>query len=121
MNVLIVEDNSLMRAMMRETVSEFADVITECGDGAEACSLYKKYRPDWVLMDWQMPKMDGITATREIIGEFPKANICLVTAFDNEAIRAEARQAGASRFVLKDNLFELEAILHRRFEEKNEI
>lgn len=112
MNILIVEDNSLMRAMIRETVSEYAEIVAECGDGGEAFSLYSKYRPDWVLMDWEMPKIDGITATREIIREFPDANICLVTAFYDESIRTEAIAAGANGFVLKDNLFELETILH---------
>lgn len=101
-----------MRAIIRETVSEFADVVAECGDGSEAFSFFKKHRPDWVLMDWEMPKMNGITATRAIISEFPTANICLVTAFDDKALRNEALAAGACRFVLKDNLFELESILH---------
>ena len=105
-----------MRAIIRETVSEFADVITECNDGNEAFSFFKKYRPDWVLMDWEMPKMNGITATREIINEFPEANICLVTAFDDAALRAQALAAGVSGFVLKDNLFELEAILVNELE-----
>lgn len=111
MNILIVEDNSLMRAVIRETISEFADVITECGDGAEAFSLYAEHRPDWVLMDWEMPKINGITAIREIISEFPNANICMVTAFDHIEIRAKAFSAGAKGFVTKNRLFELEAIL----------
>jgi two-component system chemotaxis response regulator CheY len=110
MNILIVEDNDLMRAIIRETVSEFADVVAECGDGSEAFSFFKKHRPDWVLMDWEMPQINGITAIRQIIGEFPEANICLVTAFDDEEIRREALSAGASGFVLKDNLFELEDV-----------
>jgi two-component system response regulator DegU len=116
MNILIVEDNDLMRAIIRETVSEFADVVAECGDGSEAFSFFKKHRPDWVLMDWEMPKMNGITATREIISEFPTAKICLVTSFDDNALRTEALAAGAVRFVLKDNLFELEELLELRLQ-----
>jgi two-component system, chemotaxis family, chemotaxis protein CheY len=65
-------------------------------------------------MDWEMPRMNGITAIREIIAEFPNANICMVTAFDDEDIRTDAFAAGASGFVLKDNLFELEMIVKSR-------
>ncbi len=61
-------------------------------------------------MDWEMPEMNGIKAIREIIAAFPTANVCMVTAFDDAEIRAEALAAGAGGFVLKDNLFELEAM-----------
>jgi CheY-like chemotaxis protein len=112
MKILIVDDNEQVRELLRDYLPASADEIYECVDGSEAVSFFKKHRPDWVLMDWEMPKMNGITAIHEIIGEFPEANICLVTAFDNEEIRHEAFSAGASGFVLKDNLFDLEAILH---------
>ena len=55
--------------------------------------------------------MDGITAIRQIVAEFPKAQICMVTAFDEEELRSEAFAAGASGFVAKSNLFELETML----------
>lgn len=98
--------------LLRDYLPESFDEIFECEDGSRAFSFYKKYRPDWVLMDWEMPKVNGITAIREIIAEFPRANICMVTAFDDTEIREEAIAAGATGFVLKDNLFELEAILN---------
>jgi len=82
-------------------------------DGNEALSLFKQHRPDWVLMDWEMPKQDGLTAIRAIIAEFPKANICMVTAFNEAELRDEAFAAGAIGFVAKSNLFELETILAR--------
>lgn len=112
MKVLIVDDNKQVRELLRDYLPNSFDEIFECEDGGEAVSLFKKHQPDWVLMDWEMPKMNGITATREIIGEFPEANICMVTAFDDEEIRREAFSAGVNGFVLKDNLFELESILH---------
>jgi CheY-like chemotaxis protein len=111
MKVLIVDDNENVRLLLRDYLPTSVDEIYECVDGGEAIALYQKHRPDWVLMDWDMPNVNGITATRQIIAEFPQAHICLVTAFDDEAIRAEALSAGATGFVLKDNLFELEAIL----------
>ncbi len=108
MKVLIVDDNEKVREVVRDYLPASADEIYECADGSEALAFYQRHQPDWVLMDWEMPHKDGITAIREIIGAFPDANICMVTAFDDEDIRAEAFQAGASGFVLKDNLFELE-------------
>lgn len=117
MKVLIVDDNKQVRTLLREYLPTSVDEIFECSDGGEAFSFFKKHQPDWVLMDWEMPKMNGITAIREIIAEFPEANICMVTAFDDEEIRSEAFAAGASGFVLKDNLFELEDVFVKGFEQ----
>lgn len=116
MKVLIVDDNEKVRLLLRDYLPAAADEVYECADGKEAFSFFKKHRPDWVLMDWEMPQMNGITATRKIIGAFPDAHICMVTAFKDEDIRAEALSAGAKGFVVKDNLFELENILEPKFE-----
>lgn len=111
MKVLIVEDNPRMRRMLTEFVGHKFTEICECYDGDQALASYAEHHPDWVLMDWQMPKMDGITATREIIAEFPTAKICLVTSYDDAFLKSEALEAGAKGFVLKRNLAELELIL----------
>lgn len=116
MKILIVDDNKQVRMLLRDYLPASVDEIFECADGSQAVLSFRKNQPDWVLMDWEMPQMNGITAIREIIAEFPKANICMVTAFDDEAIRTEALSAGASGFVVKDNLFELEAILVNKLE-----
>ena len=116
MKVLIVDDNEKVREVVRDYLPAEVDEIFECADGSEALAFYRQHLPDWVLMDWEMPKTDGITAIREIIREFPEAHICMVTAFDDEDIRSEAFRAGASGFVLKDNLFELEDIFAKGFE-----
>jgi two-component system chemotaxis response regulator CheY len=111
MKVLIVEDNPNMQRMLTEFVGDRFEQIYQCNDGGEAFSFYEKYLPDWVLMDWKMPNKDGITATREIIAEYPAANICLVTSFADELLKTEAFDAGAKGFVLKRNLAELKAVL----------
>jgi len=110
MKILIVEDNAQMRRMLAEVVGHKFERIYECADGDQAFLLYRQHLPDWVLMDWQMPHKDGITATREIIAEYPTANICLVTSYHNDFLKSEALEAGASGFVLKHNLFELETV-----------
>ncbi len=111
MKALIVEDNAKMRRMMADFIGHKFEKIYECTDGSQALSLYEKHLPDWVLMDWQMAETDGISATRRIIAEFPRAQICMVTTFDSEELRQEAFAAGACGFVLKRNLFELENVL----------
>ena len=116
MKILIVDDNPKVREVVRDYLPDAFDEIYECGNGNQAFALYKKHLPDWVLMDWEMPEMNGITAIREIIAEFPTANICMVTAFDEAEIRAEAFAAGACGFVLKDNLYELETMLELRLQ-----
>lgn len=109
--VLIVDDNAKVRTLVRDHLPSTVGEVYECADGAEALAAYRTHLPEWVLMDWRMPKMDGITAMREIRSIYPDARICIVTAFDGDDIRAEACGAGASGFVLKDDLYKLESIL----------
>jgi CheY-like chemotaxis protein len=113
MKVLIVDDNQNVRELLRNYLPKSVDTILECEDGTAAFELYDKHHPDWVLMDWEMPKVDGIIATRRIIAKFPKAHICMVTAFDDDDLKQESLKAGAKEFVPKDNLNELRMILSR--------
>ena len=111
MKVLIVDDSSPMRQMMRQFLPADAGEIRECDDGIDALACYEQFLPDWVLMDWQMKQMNGLEATRQIIGKFPEAKILLVTQYDDIELREAAAKAGASGFVLKENLAELRRIL----------
>jgi two-component system, NarL family, response regulator DegU len=111
MNIVIVEDNPLMRQILRETVSAFANVIGECSDGVDALAAYQRGLPDWLLMDWEMPIRDGIAATTEVLAAFPNAQICMVSAYPDAALRQRALAAGARAFVCKDQLDALEGVL----------
>lgn len=111
MNILIVEDNPLMRAMIREMVGEYADIITECEDGDEAFAAYQTDLPHWVLMDIQMPRLDGFAASRQIKARYPNAQICMVTDYGDARTRRVAAEVGATAFVLKENLEELRSVL----------
>lgn len=104
---LIVEDNQAMRLLIRSIVRKVSDDIVECGDGSEALAAYIAHRPDWVLMDVEMPGMDGLRATRAIIAQFPDARIIIVTQHADAGTRDAAKAAGATGFVGKDNLAEL--------------
>lgn len=107
MKLLIVEDNAPMRALTRRMVGDLADHISECSDGDEALAAYAAERPDWVLMDIEMKRMNGIAATRQLLAAFPEARVVIVTNYADEPLRAAAKAAGACGYVLKENLIEV--------------
>lgn len=111
MNLLIAEDNSSMRLLLRSMVADVAESVWECVDGEEACASYAEHRPDWVLMDVNMPNVDGLEATRRIVERFPGANVMIVTEYDDDALRERALELGARDYVLKDDLSDLCRIL----------
>lgn len=111
MNLLIVEDNEEVRQLIRELLSDLADTIHECSDGAEALTVYARYHPDWVLMDIEMKEVDGLTATRQIKAAFPDARIVIVTQYNDPKLREAVREAGACEYVLKDDLVSLYGLL----------
>jgi len=111
MKILIVDDNAEMRRLLRVLLKEEAEQIHECADGAEAYAAYESHFPDWVLMDIRMQKVDGITATRQITSVWPTARVMMVTDYDDAKLREEARLAGATEYVTKENLFEIKRVL----------
>ena len=111
MKFLIVEDNAEMRRLIVKIVARKHDVIFECADGAEALPAYRSFLPDWVVMDLQMPVLDGICATGEIIRNFPDAKIVIVTDYGSAELRRRAAAAGASCYIVKENLIELRRLL----------
>lgn len=104
--VLVVDDEALVRAGFRVLVETAPDlrVVGEAANGEEAVRLVRKEDPDVVLLDVRMPIMDGLEATRRIVGSEPalKARVLIVTTFDRDEYVFQALRAGASGFVLKD-------------------
>jgi two-component system response regulator DegU len=111
MTILIVEDNPTIRRLIRRAISDVADNIFECEDGADALAAYTEHRPDAVLMDVRMPRMDGLAATRQILSHHPAARIVIVTDYNDDGLRNAAREAGACAYALKNNLTELDVVL----------
>jgi two-component system chemotaxis response regulator CheY len=100
--VLICDDALFMRTMLAEIMEQAGfEVIGQAATGAEAVRLYRELKPDLVTMDIIMPDMGGIDAVREIMREFPDANIVMCSAMGQQALVIEAIQAGARDFVVK--------------------
>ncbi len=104
MTFLIVEDNSKMRSFIASLIKHEADKIIECDDGDCALELYAKFKPDWVLMDIRMKKVNGIKATRSIKKSYPDAKIMMITTHDTPEYRKASLDAGAKEFVSKNNM-----------------
>lgn len=107
MNLLIVDDCAKMRKMTRELVALWFDEIIECSSGEEAIDVYKKYQTDFVFMDIKMKGANGITATEEIMNDFPMAKIIIVTNYDDNNLREAAQKAGAREYFLKEEIFKI--------------
>jgi DNA-binding NarL/FixJ family response regulator len=102
--VLVADDQNLMRAGFRMILEAQPDieVVGEAIDGADAVRRFEELAPDVVVMDVRMPTMDGIEATRRLVGRAPSARVLILTTFDLDEYVYQALRAGASGFLLKD-------------------
>ncbi len=100
----VADDHDLVRDGFQRMLSREPDltVVGEAENGLEAVELCRKLRPDLVLMDVRMPKMDGLEATRRIKEELPTTSVLVVTTYDNPDYLFGAIEAGAAGYVLKD-------------------
>jgi DNA-binding NarL/FixJ family response regulator len=102
--LLLADDHPVVRDGLRGMLASEADfeVVAEAASGAEAVRLTERERPDVVLMDLQMPEMDGATATAEIAARFPATRVLVLTTYDADADILRAVEAGATGYLLKD-------------------
>ena len=101
--LLLVDDHALMRMAIKSVLGRDAslEVVGEAEDGQEAIASCRELRPDLILMDVSMPKMDGIGATREIKAQFPKTSVLILTAHADHRLLMDAVKAGAAGYILK--------------------
>ncbi|QSR29985.1 DNA-binding response regulator [Nocardioides sp. S5] len=103
LRVLLVDDHAMVRSgfAMVLSVEDDIEVVGEAADGLQALDQARTMRPDVVLMDVQMPRMDGIEATRHLVAE-DLGHVVIVTTFDRDDYLFDALDAGASGFLLKN-------------------
>ena len=98
---MVVDDAAFMRMRCSKLLTENNYEVIEAEDGLEAIEKYEKFRPDAVLMDITMPKLDGLGALKEIKRLDSNAKIAMVTAMGQQTIVIEALKVGAKDFVVK--------------------
>lgn len=113
MKIMIVEDNARLRRLIRHALRGTTESIVESVDGADAVEAYEEHRPDLVLMDIRMPRLDGLTAARQLTKRFPGAKVLMLTDYDEDELRAAAVDAGACGYALKLDLGELQSTVER--------
>ena len=103
--VLITDDHLVVREglhLILETADDI-EVVGEAVDGAECLQLTPELNPDLILMDLQMPRMDGITAIEHLRKDFPEIAIVILTTYNEDDLMLRALQAGARGYLLKDS------------------
>jgi DNA-binding NarL/FixJ family response regulator len=104
--VLVADDHPIVRAGLATVVSQQLELelVGEAADGAEAVTIVRERRPDVVLMDLRMPRMDGVTAIRAIRAEFPDVRVLALTTYEGDVDIHRALEAGARGYLTKDML-----------------
>lgn len=102
--ILLVEDHVVVRESIRQFLEreEKLEVVGEAGDGEEAVQMASQLKPDVIIMDISMPKLNGIEATKRIKALQPSATILILTAYDYEQYIFPLLEAGAAGYLLKD-------------------
>ena len=102
--ILAADDHPLIRAGLAAVLpaENGFQIVAEAANGEEAIEAYARVHPDIVLMDLQMPVMDGLTATRAILADDPNARIIVLTTYDGDEDIHRALAAGARGYLLKD-------------------
>jgi DNA-binding NarL/FixJ family response regulator len=112
--VLAVDDHALLRKGIAAVINAEPDMklVAEASNGEEAVDRFRTHRPDVVLMDLQMPGLNGIEATIRILSEFPDARIVVLTTYQGDAQVLRALRAGARAYILKGHDRELLETIH---------
>jgi DNA-binding NarL/FixJ family response regulator len=105
--IVLAEDHTILREGVRSLLSSAPDleIVGEAGDGREAIQYVEEQKPDLILMDLSMPRMNGMEAVREIKRRFSDTKILVLTVHKTEEYILAALQAGANGYLLKDSTY----------------
>jgi CheY-like chemotaxis protein len=109
--LLIVDDHPHARDLIRGFLTMPGLTVQECASGHDALTRVREFKPHWVTMDVRMPGLNGFETTRAIKQVHPDARVMIVTGFNDPHFRQLADSAGASGFILKENLLALRLML----------
>ncbi len=102
--VMVADDHPVVRLGLTALIGSQPDMklVAEAGNGREAVDLYRKHKPDVLLIDLRMPVMTGVDATVEIRNEFPQSRIIVITTYEADEDIVRTLKAGAMGYLLKD-------------------
>lgn len=105
---LIVDDNPKWRKYLAQVLS--SHTCQECPDGSGVISAFEKYRPDWVLMDIEMPGIDGLSAARALRARHPSARIAILSQYSAPELVEQAKASKVQHYIRKDELWRLDEL-----------
>jgi CheY-like chemotaxis protein len=111
--LLIVDDHPNARDLIRGYLTMPGLTVQECASGHDALAHVREFKPHWVTMDVQMPGLNGFETTKAIKNVHPETRVMIVTSFNDPHFRKLADSAGASGFILKENLLALRLLLEK--------
>jgi CheY-like chemotaxis protein len=109
--IMIVDNNELIRDLIRESLQPVTADVLECRSGEEALVHYDQYLPDWVTMDVIMDGIDGLETAQRIKSDHPEAAILMITLCDHPSLRKAALEAGCVAFLSKKKISDVRTII----------
>ena len=103
-SVILADDHPVVRDGLAAIVNQQPDmeVVAEAGDGAEALELYELHKPDVMVLDLRMPKLDGAAVVQKVLEKYPKACLLIMTTYDGDEDIFRSLSQGAKGYLLKD-------------------
>jgi DNA-binding NarL/FixJ family response regulator len=113
--IVVVDDNAVIRHLVRKVLDrpQQWELVGEAGDGMVAVEIVKELQPDIVIMDVQMPRLDGIEATKRIAASVPRTIVIGFSTSTDGPTRTAMQKAGSAAFVTKEDIFNLPHVIER--------